>query len=98
MLERLLMCLSVGVAALQPACVAAHSWYPERCCHDMDCQPADTVQRLPDGTLVLSRGPIVVRVPRWFPVEASPDGKVHFCVYESGWGLEPRCVFLPAGS
>jgi hypothetical protein len=98
MLARLLMLLGLGVTALQPAPATAHSWYPKRCCHDMDCHPADSIRWLPDGTLVLSRGAIRVRVPRTFPFEASPDGRPHFCVFESGWGLEARCVFLPPES
>jgi hypothetical protein len=91
---------TICTAALlfQLATAAAHSWYPRRCCHDNDCFPADTVQRLPDGTLVLSRGSIVVRVTRSFPVEASPDGRAHFCAYDAGWGFEARCIFLPVGA
>jgi hypothetical protein len=73
---------SAGAPPPPPA--SSPSWYPKRCCHDRDCHPADTVRRLPDGTLVLSRGAIVVRVTQSFPVEASPDGRTHFCVYESG--------------
>ena len=76
----------------------AHSWYPHRCCNDMDCFPAESTHRDGHGNLVLSRGRIVVRIPRSFPIEASPDGKVHFCVWDSGWGYEARCVFLPADS
>ena len=68
----------------------------KRCCRD--CHAADTVRRLADGTLEMSRGHIRVRVPSTFPVEASPDGEAHFCVWESGWGFEARCVFLPADS
>ena len=64
----------------------------------MDCHPADAVRRLPDGTLVLTRGDIVVRVPQGFPIELSPDGKPHFCVWDSGWAFEPLCVFLPEES
>lgn len=83
---------------IQLGTAAAHSWYPKRCCNHGDCHPADKVERLPDGTLVLSHGSIVVRVTRSFPVEASADGRAHFCVYDSGWGPEARCAFLPAGS
>ena len=64
MLSRLLLLVCVGVVALQPSLVTAHSWYPERCCHNMDCFPADTVRRLADGTLVLVHGPFLVRVPQ----------------------------------
>lgn len=70
--------------------------YPKRCCRA--CHTADTVHRLPDGTLELARGDIRIRVPSTFPIEASPDREAHFCVWESGWGFEPRCVFLPADS
>ena len=92
----LLLC--AGALLSFPHLVDAHSWYPKRCCNDMDCFPADNVRRLADGTLELSKGPIRVRVTRTFPIESSPDGKAHFCVWDSGFGLEARCVFLPAGS
>jgi hypothetical protein len=70
--------------------------YPKRCC--AACHAADTVNRLADGTIELARGEIRIRVPRTFPIEVSQDGQAHFCVWESGWGPEPRCVFLPADS
>ena len=61
-----------------------HSSYSNRCCHDMDCYPADEVGRLPEGTLVLSRGDIRMRVTRSFPIELSLNGKPRFCVRRSG--------------
>jgi hypothetical protein len=70
--------------------------YPKRCCSA--CHAADTVKWLDDGTLELARGDVRIRVPRTFPFEVSKDGQAHFCVWESGWGPEPRCVFLPADS
>ena len=35
----------------------AHDWYPLECCSGQDCGPAETVERRPDGSyLVTSRG------------------------------------------
>ena len=35
-------------------------------------------------TLVFSRGVILVRIPRTFPIEASLDGRQHSSVFKSG--------------
>ncbi len=91
------LCTGLALVLLAPG-ARAHSWYPERCCAGMDCVRADRVLHHPDGTLELSRGSMRVRVPRTFPIEPSPDGEPHFCVWESGVGFEARCVFLPPDS
>ncbi len=99
MVVRPVLAVFAAAAALllsEPA--RGHSWYPERCCDENDCQQADWIHRMPDGTLILSRGAIEVRVPKSFPVEKSPDGKPHFCVWHSGISYEARCVFLPPES
>lgn len=98
MIHLLSSMLLFGGAFLHPAIATAHSWYPVRCCNARDCFLADRVERLTDGTLLLARGSVVVGVTKSFPVEASPDGRPHFCVWDSGWGFEARCVFLPAGA
>jgi hypothetical protein len=61
-----------------------HSSYSNRCCHDMDCCPANEVGRLPEGTLVLSRGDIWMRVTRSFPIEVSLNGKPRFFIRRRG--------------
>ena len=37
MIMRLLLLFCVGLLSFFPHLVAAHSWYPKRCCDDMDC-------------------------------------------------------------
>src|SRR4051812_15470045 len=78
-----------------PGASDAHSWYPPECCSDRDCFSAEVIERLPDGTIAMRHGSITIKVLPSFPIQASPDGDAHFCVWESGIGYEPRCVFLP---
>jgi hypothetical protein len=92
------LCVLLAGDLFASTIIAAHSWYPDRCCHGKDCFKADKVKRFADGTLEISKGDIVVRITRTFPIEASPDGQPHFCVFHTGWSYEARCVFLPVGS
>ncbi|MBI3516623.1 MAG: hypothetical protein HY060_21535, partial [Proteobacteria bacterium] len=38
----------VLLAAPQPPSLA-HDWYPRECCSNVDCAPADTIERRADG-------------------------------------------------
>jgi hypothetical protein len=97
MLARVFALTIVATAvSSQSFATAPSSVDPKGCCSA--CHAADTVKRLDDGTLELTRGDVRIRVPRTFPFGVSTDGQARFCVWESGWGPEPRCVFLPADS
>src|SRR5262245_50464760 len=60
------------------------------------CYRTDRVSRLADGTLVLSRGALLARVPRSFPIESSPEGRAHFSIFESGWGARSSLWVPPS--
>ena len=77
----------------------AHSWYPRECCSELDCFRATSMQRLPDGSMIVQAGHITVIVPSGFPTRPSQDGDVHVCTYRDIRGQYlPRCVFLPGVS
>lgn len=102
MLGRLLLSrLLPALLALPVLTVAgpagAHSWYPQRCCNEIDCYKVVRMQRLPDGSLDVLAGHIPVIVPKDFPAEPSLDHDAHVCVYRDMLGrYRPLCVFLPA--
>ena len=75
----------------------AHSWYPHRCCNDIDCSVVTRLERRADGSYLIESGHITVVVPKGFPIEPSQDRDAHVCVYRDVRGqYHPRCVFLPA--
>jgi hypothetical protein len=79
----------------------AHSWYPQQCCSDHDCMPADDSAKDIRGGMVVIVGQRQIWVPRGFPVRPSPDDRIHICyrviaVPEEGVIAIPICVFLPA--
>ena len=76
----------------------AHDWYPNDCCHGMDCAPAISVQQEVGGLWVTtSRG------TAFFPTSMlkrnSPDNQVHACMRPAfGGKMTPVCLFLPPNS
>jgi hypothetical protein len=83
-----LLILKIGRAA-------AHSWYPEECCSDADCEPiaSEHVQERPDGFSVFG-GRFTVPHDQARP---SPDGGYHGCPYQKGFlgSGQLRCFFAP---
>jgi hypothetical protein len=74
----------------------AHSWYPKECCHDGDCAPVDVVGWFQpnDGKtplLVVTSKHGTVVIPREFPRQSSPDGRMHICIQ----GPYVMCLFMP---
>ena len=63
----------------------AHSWYPNECCHDMDCRP------VPCAELVISGSSAAWRGHNWRTARASPDQACHVCVHNG----TVTCVFVP---
>lgn len=80
--------------------VHAHGWYPQECCSDKDCGPAETVIRYEDGSyLVTSRGMTVLIPKDYGKWRSSPDGKVHVCIRKLRSGSEYLvCAFRAPGS
>ena len=81
-----------------------HSWYPQECCHDQDCEEAEETSPPSDDysrTLKGKKTGTVVNVPRNFPSRPSQDGKTHMCVMGGSGYFMPKgeplllCVFLP---
>ncbi len=78
----------------------AHSWYPEECCSDRDCMPADRIEVDARGDFRVIVGRISIWVPRGFAVRPSLDRRIHICLREEKdlRFLVPLCLFVPAES
>ena len=87
-----------GLLALPPGTLA-HDWYPQECCSDRDCAPADTVVRRDDGSyLVTSRGMSTVIPADYAKWRRSPDGRIHVCIRKLRSGAEYLvCAFRGPG-
>lgn len=88
-------------AVLTIACIAwtpsagAHEWYPPECCSGYDCAPISEMERLPDGSLLVSNtnGDSTV-FPAGFQVRIPEDDGRHACI--APYTKRPICLFLPA--
>lgn len=76
--------LAVALALIHPA----HSWYPYRCCNDVDCHPVENVAEVEGGYWVEG-----VFIERW-RAEPSQDGQFHIC----NVGRTVICFFAPQNS
>ncbi len=90
---------AMAVAVVTPQPAGAHAWYPQECCNDQDCFPADDVEMRADGSMIVTVGPNArfrVTVPPSFPLRPSQDPRVHVCIYRDVLGRHRiRCVFVP---
>src|SRR5690606_13054007 len=87
--------LFVGVCSFSPPAAEGHSWYDLHCCKGYDCAPIREMQRMPDGSLVVTNenGDTAV-FPPGFPIQEPQDGKRHACI--SPYSKKPICLYLPA--
>jgi len=81
----------------------AHSWYPEECCSQYDCMPADAINADGRGMTIVSVGHHRISIPTGLKPRASPDSRIHICfqsaTQEFGDSyLMPICLFLPPQS
>ena len=91
-----LICLLAAAFTLVTGAASAHSWYPQECCHDNDCQPVPCAELSYHDKDVVWRKHIYFSGPM---IRESKDGSCHVCVKE---GLSagiipylPLCVFVP---
>jgi hypothetical protein len=83
----------------------AHSWYPNECCSNHDCMPADAIATDENGHKVVIVGSHRIVIPNRLVPRSSPDNRVHICFalltteYSAGPAYAlPLCLFLPAQS
>jgi hypothetical protein len=83
------------IAGAGPA--KSHSWYPQDCCSNQDCMPADDVMSDHNGDLVVRVGSRRIWVPRGFAIRPSKDDRIHICFRaDENKFLMPLCLFRPA--
>ena len=100
MILRIYLLLVIVALLLAVAkCAEAHSWYPQECCHDVDCHPVgcETLAENADGSVAYTDDiRHVTFVFEKHKVKASLDGKCHVCIHSSPFNVPvtPMCVFI----
>lgn len=77
-----------------------HSWYPNECCSEGDCSPADALFIDSHGDTIVTAGMSRLIVPHGFHFRPSPDNRIHICFSRSRTeDVTPvYCVFVPGQS
>jgi hypothetical protein len=65
--------------------LAIHDWYPDRCCGQVDCRPANCDELKYDDKYIRYHS---MQIERW-RAQASADGACHVCIHNGGL----LCVF-----
>jgi hypothetical protein len=99
-----ILCLAASLVTASGVPAGAHSWYPEECCSDDDCVPADAINADDRGATIVSVGDYRIGIPAGLKPRSSPDGRIHIC-FQVVWGdvdgssvTVPICLFLPSQS
>src|SRR5690554_730488 len=73
----------------------SHSFYSRACCSGYDCAPVREMQRLPDGSLIVTNeNGDTATFPPGFEIKIPEDGRRH--AYISPYTKRPICLYLPA--
>lgn len=95
----------LAIALTHPS--RAHSFYPWRCCHDIDCAPVKSWEKRPDGSyfITLENGLSAPLRKNYLEAErqkggipeilTSPDIKLHACIMTNEGVRYVRCIFIP---
>jgi len=98
-----ILLFAMFVAAAPAFLAHGHSWYPEECCSNHDCMPADRIETNAYGDRIVFVANRQVWIPRGLSARLSSDGRVHICLRvvatpEADISTIPFCLFVPPQS